>query len=50
MIQTILVLITFLLAVGFLVKKFLYSYILEITGKKAKQHGIHDCSSCSFNK
>lgn len=50
MIQTLLVSIAFLTAVGFLVKKFLYSYILEISGKKAKKHGVHDCSSCSFNK
>ena len=47
--QTLLVIITFLLAVGFLLKKFVWNPIYE-TRKPGGKKGDHsDCGSCSLH-
>lgn len=48
--QTILVLITFSLAVGYMLKKFVWNPIFESRKSSGnKNPGSHDCGSCSFH-
>ncbi len=47
--QTILVVITFLVAVGFLLKKFIWDPIYEVKKPGGKRGDHSDCGSCSYH-
>ncbi len=48
--QTLLVLVTFSLAVGFLLRKFVWNPIFDTRKNSGnKKPGSHDCDSCGFH-
>ncbi len=47
--QTILVIITFSIAIGYLLKKFVWNPIFEIRRPGGKKGDHSDCGSCGFH-